>query len=171
MLLNKNILSYLCCPKCKKNLLSKDDFLICKECRRKYEMKKGIPVMVDLSQLSSHQRQQIRYFEKRGRENNSQYQLDEWQKSYLQRFKEDFKNVNHQLIIDCGTGSGYMAIELARLGAEVIACDLTLKNLINLKRVVSKQKLKGKIFFACCLAEELPLKNKVADFFIVNAVL
>lgn len=60
---------------------------------------------------------------------------------------------------------------MAKKGLKAIACDLTLKELIKLKDIISKEGLEDNLFLVCCTAEDLPLKNKVADYLISNAVL
>ena len=74
-------------------------------------------------------------------------------------------------MVDCGSGSGYMCVELAIRGAIVITCDLTLKSLIRVKRTVEVLNIGNRVALVCCSAEELPLKTGIADVFILNAVL
>ena len=167
---NKEILQYLCCPKCKSNLIEQDDFLVCEKCSEKYETQGGIPILVNFKNLPIHLQRQIKYFVK---EDNSrpEYRLDEWQKSYIRRFEENFPFQGGELLIDVGTGSGYMAVEMAKKGLRVIACDLTLKELIKLKDIIKKERLENNLFLVCCSAEGLPFKDKIADYLVSNAVL
>ena len=39
---NNLLLKYLCCPKCKSDLIRRDNFLICKKCGSKYEISDGV---------------------------------------------------------------------------------------------------------------------------------
>ena len=169
-MINKDLFQFVCCPKCKGDLKHKDTFFICEECGNKYEIQNDIPILVDLDNLPIHLQRQIKYFEGENKY-NTEYKLDEWKKSYLDRFKDNFNEISSKLIIDCGTGSGYMAIHLAKLGANIIACDLTLNILIRLKEMASSLKLIDKIICICCNAEELPIKSKTVDYFVSNAVL
>ena len=48
MVLNKELLDILVCPKCKGNIYlnSAEDGLICDNCKLIYEIKEGVPVML-----------------------------------------------------------------------------------------------------------------------------
>ena len=75
------------------------------------------------------------------------------------------------LIIDNATGSGYMAIELAKRGFSIIAMDLTFVELMKLRQTVEKLKLQKKILLVCASSEDLPIKIGVADGMVANAIL
>lgn len=166
-----NYLDYICCVECKSDLKKIGGFLVCKNCNKKFEIINGIPMMVNINNLPVHFLGQIEYFEKETATLNLSYKIDFWQKSYVDRFEENFTELDNKIIIDCGTGSGYMAIELARKGCRVVACDLNLMGLVRLKKIVEDLGLLDKILFICCSAEELPFKNNIADFYVSNAVL
>lgn len=168
-----DILNYISCPSCKSTLEIHEDGLICKGCSQKFYIDNGIPILIDMDKLPPHLVGQIKYFSDETTSTGKTYKLEEWQKSYLNRFQEEFglEKIRNSLIIDCGVGSGYMSIELAKLGATVIAMDLTLSSLQRLKLIIEKLNLKDKIIPLCCSAEDLPIKSEVADFFISNAVL
>ena len=144
--------------------------LVCRQCGKSYKIKNGIPILVDLRHLSNHSKNQVQYFEN---ENTTKpdYQLSEWQKSYIGKFTRDLMPQKDSLLVDLGTGTGYMAVELARKGMQVIACDITLNLLIKLQKVLKAEGLEDRVFLVCCSAEELPLRNKIADFFVANAIL
>lgn len=163
-------LLYICCPRCKSDLFFKNSSLICHSCKRKYQIIDEIPILVDLYSIPDHLKKQIQYFENNP-EYNLHYKLAEWQASYLDRFKKNVETINKTLILDNGAGSGYMTIELAKLGARVIACDLTLKSQIHLKKVASILNLLDRIVLLCCSSQELPIKSEVIDSFISNAIL
>jgi len=169
-MINKKLLQYLCCPKCKSDLAKQNNFLVCKKCAEKYKIQHSIPILVNLDNLSKHLQKQIKYFEQEDR-SRPEYRLSEWQKSYLRRLKENLLLKKNEILIDIGTGSGYIAVEMARKGLKVIACDLTLKELIKLKDVVKKEHLERSLFLVCCSAEDLPFKNKIADYLVSNAIL
>ena len=44
--LDKRLLEILACPVCKKSVKEEGEFLICGNCRKKYPVKEGIPVML-----------------------------------------------------------------------------------------------------------------------------
>ena len=169
-MINRKLLQYLCCPKCKFDLVKQDNFLVCKKCGEKYKIWHGIPILADLDNLSKHLRGQVKYFEREDK-NRPGYRLREWQKSYLRRLRNNFLPKRNEVLIDVGTGSGYMAVEMAKESLITIACDLSIKELIKLKGVVEKKHLEKNLFLVCCSAENLPFKNKIADYLVSNAVL
>lgn len=120
---------------------------------------------------NAHYKKQLDYFEKEF-SGISQYKLAAWQKSYIEKIKKYLlgKDFNKKTLIDIGTGSGYVAIEIAKLGMNVIACDLSpqaIRNLENYKRLYRLKNLKPIL----CKAEKLPLKDKTVDYVLANAIL
>lgn len=170
--MDSNIVDLIICPACTGDLKKKNNkTIVCIQCSSSYSIIKGIPILIDLAHLPEHLQGQIEYFEKEDVTSSNEYRLDPWQESYVNRFKNTLPKLKNKLVIDCGTGSGYMAIELAKKGSKVVACDLTLKSLIRLQIIAKKLKLDKYISFVCCTAEQLPFKSSVADYFISNAVL
>lgn len=167
---SQNTLDYLCCPKCKGDLSFREADLFCGICDITYMHKEGVPILIDLSALPEHLMGQVKYFENES-VIKTEYHLEPWQESYVEKFLTHFPSVENKLIIDCGTGSGYMAIELAKRGARVIACDLTLKSLVRLKNAVKNAGVEENVILVCCSAENLPFKDTIANYFISNAVL
>ncbi len=167
-----NLLDLICCPVCKSDLsYIPGPRLLCQGCDKSYEVNSGIPILIDLENVPKHLIGQIKYFENEQIIEKEDYKLYPWQEAYTERFEENFSNVDEKIIVDCGSGSGYMAIESARRGATVIACDLTLKGLHRLQAIAKQLNLQHKMHFVCCSAEELPFKSNIVDFFISNAVL
>lgn len=120
---------------------------------------------------SKQYKHQLNYFEKEFAA-NSKYSLEPWMKSYTGKIRhfllnKDFKK---KIVLDIATGSGYAAIELAKLGMQVIACDLSpqaIKNLNKYKKELSLPNLK----LIICKAEKIPLKNNSVDYILANAIL
>jgi len=125
-MINKKIFDYLCCPYCGGELKMLSSSLLCEQCRGKYKIIKGVPILTNLKNLGEHYQRQILYFKEESKKASS-YFLEEWQKSYIRRFDEFIPNSKNGMVVaDIGTGSGYMAIELAKRGNTVLACDLNL---------------------------------------------
>ncbi len=164
-------MKHICCTKCKSELNIDQNTLSCINCKSNYQLVDGIPIMVDLDNLPEHLQGQVKYFENEEIVQSQNYKLDSWQKSYIERFINNFSDFKGKTVLDCGTGSGYMSIELANRGANVIAADLTLNNLIRLKAIAKKLNLENRISFVCCTAEELPITNNTVDYYLSNAVL
>ena len=114
---------------------------------------------------------QISYF---GKEFSriKQYKLDPWMLTYIDRLKKYLldKNFKNKTLIDIGTGSGYVAIEMAKLGMNVIACDLSRESLINAAEYKKQFKLRN-LKLIECKAENISLKDNSVDYIVSIAVL
>lgn len=168
--MQKNLLDYILCPSCKHSLRLQKDYLICTHCKKTYKIDKGVSILTDFKKTPDYITHQISYFEEEGKTRPS-YALDEWQKSYLERFYDNIKTHKGAVILDIACGSGYMAVELAKTGAIVIACDITISQLHKLAKIIKYYKLEKNLFLVCCSAENLPFKNKIADIVIENSIL
>lgn len=119
----------------------------------------------------NHYNKQKQYF---GNEFSSvsEYKLAPWQRSYIQRIKKDLigKEYTRKTLLDIATGSGYVAIEMAKLGMNVIACDLSKQSVKNLQKYKNELNLKN-LKILECYAEKIPLKSKTVDFIVANAIL
>lgn len=119
----------------------------------------------------NHYKKQVSYFDKEFA-TVSNYRLAAWQKSYIEKIKtylikDNFKN---RVLLDIGTGTGYVAIEMAKMGLQVTACDLSPKAIENLERYKKQYKLKN-LTLMVCNAEEIPLKQNSVDYIVCNALL
>lgn len=100
------------------------------------------------------------------------YELHPWQKSYIKRIKKDFldKDTKGKKLIDIGSGSGYVSIEMAKTGMDVIACDITEKYLEFIdkyKKLFSLENLK----LINCSADKIPIKSNSVDYVVASAIL
>jgi len=102
----------------------------------------------------------------------NKYKLDSWQKSYIERIKKYVLGDSHKgkVLIDVATGSGYVAVEMAKLGSNVIATDLTPEAIENLKKYKKKLSLSN-LKLIKCYAEKIPLPDNSVDYVIANAIL
>ncbi len=168
-----NIDDIVVCPKCSGALKKNADKYHCTKCEAKYKTIEGIPVLIDYDKIPKHLIQQIEYFSNESKDLGADYKIEPWQKSYVDSFvaNTNIKKKKSALIIDCGTGTGYIAIELAKLGYNVLATDLTLYYLIRLNHNAKVLGLNDKIMTLCCNAQSLPIKDRAADYFVSNAVL
>ncbi len=121
--------------------------------------------------IEKHHRHQTRFFAKEF-SNKSEYSVSEWQKSYLEKIERDVlgKKYKGKKLIDLGSGSGYVAIEMARKGLEVIACDLTKESLKKIERVKKRYGL-SRLKVLNRPAEDLPLDPGSVDYLVANAIL
>lgn len=163
---------FLRCPLCLSVLNKTKNMIVCSKYKHQFGISQGIPILLDFDSLPIHSQEQQIYFEKALEMPTlaSLINMDNWKAWYLKRFIHNFKEIKNKSVIEIGTGSGYMAIGLAKLGAKVMCCDLTISNLIDLKKYAKTLKLKN-MSFVCCSADKLPFLKSAFDYFIINAVL
>lgn len=118
-----------------------------------------------------HYKKQLNYFEKEF-SGVKEYRLAPWQKTYIGKIKNQLlgKNYKNKTLLDIATGSGYVAMEMARMGLNVIACDLSPQAIKNLEKYKKQYKLKN-LKLIVCKAEDIPLKNESVDYIVANAIL
>lgn len=104
--------------------------------------------------------------------NIHEYRLAQWQISYIDRIKENLltKDFKKKTLLDIATGRGYIAIEMAKLGMQVIACDLSFQSIKNLGKYKKQFSLKN-LQLLNCPAEKIPLPDKSVDYIVANAIL
>lgn len=126
------------------------------------------------SDTEKHYKQQITHF---GKEFSkiSEYKPHASRMTYVKRIKKylldlDKDSLRNKTLIDIGTGEGFVAVEVAKLGLNVIACDLTRQALKNLARF-KKQFGLSNIKLVESQADDLPLKNHSVDCVVANAIL
>lgn len=161
------------CPLCLSTLNELNGFLVCSKTKHKFEIKNGIPILLDYPNLPTHSQNQQNYFEKKMKKLtiSSFHNMNNWKIQYLKRFGENFEKIKNKSVIEVGVGDGYMAIGLAKLGAKVTACDITVTNLVALKQLGKALGLENSLTFICCSADKLPFKNSSADYYVLNSVL
>lgn len=171
--MNNTLEKHLRCPICFSSLERVGDLLFCSKSKHRFETKKGIPILLDYSSLHPHSKDQQVHFEKNMKKQtvDSVIHMEHHEIRYLERFADNFNKIKNKLVLEVGTGSGYMAIGLAKQGAKVIACDVTVTNLIVLKEFAKTLGLENNLFFVCCSLDQLPFKNNAFDYFVINAVL
>ena len=120
---------------------------------------------------NAHYKKQLSYF---GDEfgHKTEYKLASWQKSYIERIKKYMlgDSYKRKVLIDIATGSGYVAVEMAKLGLNVIATDLTPEAIENLKKYKKKFSLLN-LKLIKCYAEKIPLPDDSVDYIVANAIL
>jgi len=119
----------------------------------------------------AHHQQQMDYFDHEFAGMRT-YRLEPWQQSYISKIHNDMlrDNFRKQTLLDIATGSGYVAVEYAKSGMKVIACDLSETAIANLQRVKKKFKLPN-LRLITCYAESIPLPDKSVDYIVANAIL
>ena len=123
-----------------------------------------------MKNLHPHHTKQLSYF---GYEfgHVDKYELESWQKSYIEKVKKYMLGKSRKkVLIDIASGSGYVAIEMAKFGLNVIAIDLTPEAINNLNKYKKQYSLHS-LTIKKCFAEKIPLPDKSVDFIVANAIL
>jgi len=169
----------LCCPLCKKDIFLENNTIICSSCSSRFSITENIPVFIDNDSITKHSCKQIDLFSMKIMEDllnkvskTSEFPFDAWHLSYIDKLRSSIPIQQENVIIDIGTGSGYMALELARRGNIVLACDINVNLLLIINKIAKKMNIPDQnlILFACD-ALNLPIKTNVVDIFILNGVL
>lgn len=168
--MDKKLLKYICCPRCKEDLKIIRNKLKCQFCKRKYAIKKGIPVLFSQKELSAHLRGQQKYFSEETKNNQEGKNFSPWQKSYQERFQKYCLVKKDKFFLDIGSGSGYLSLWAAQKGLQVLAYDLNLISLFKIAKLKAQLNL-ANLHLVCGDTQELGIKDSLADIIAFNAVL
>ncbi len=127
--------------------------------------------MIDLRHLPEHLRGQIRYFNKYANLYDTPRSIEPWQDKYIERLSRSVSTYRRKVFVDNACGSGYMAIDAAKRGAYVLACDLNMSGLMHLQQQAQRLGFSHRFFTVCCTAEALPIRSDVVDIVVSNAIL
>lgn len=167
MNINPELLKILACPICKSDVRLESDQLTCVNCRMKYRIDNGIPVMLKEDEIhKTQERDQRKYFD-REFSTYQKYRLENWRTSYIRRIfdaleiKSSLEN-RDDLYLDIGVGgSGYTVIEAAKKGVRSIGTDLSLVGMQQAKKLAREEGVEKLCHFVVSSAEALPFTNKV----------
>ncbi|MDP2750375.1 MAG: methyltransferase domain-containing protein [Nanoarchaeota archaeon] len=174
--MKKKHILLLACPKCGCNLKLKivkkqkeeiiEGSLFCKECKKSFEIKNGIPLVYHDSSVTDQHKVKEMF-------NETPYGLVGMRDALKNRNKISIRTINKspwyireddvkgKLMLEAGCGGGHLYTELSLLGAEVIGLDQTPNSLLNIKKLhseygLSPQLVQGNIEF-------LPVKENSFD--------
>lgn len=166
MNINPELLKILACPICKSDVRLESDQLTCVNCRMKYRIDNGIPVMLNEKEIhKAQERDQRKYFD-REFSTYQKYRLENWRTSYIKRIfdaleiKSSLEN-RDDLYLDIGVGgSGYTVIEAAKKGVKSIGIDLSSVGMQQAKELAREQGVENLCQFVISSAEDLPFKER-----------
>src|SRR5512145_1732712 len=99
--------------------------------------------------LTHHQKHQIKYFTNEFTQLKA-YSLAPWQQGYINKILAAItRSPQKTTVIDIASGSGYVAIELAKRGFNVIATDITPQSIKLLKQYKKSLNLKNLQLIRC----------------------
>ncbi|HEY4495627.1 MAG TPA: methyltransferase domain-containing protein [Candidatus Paceibacterota bacterium] len=171
----RELLKYLQCPNCLRgNLAINNNQLICEKCSVVFNVVDNIPILFKKGQLGYQEKNQIKIFDSHySKFSGTEYKLENWRESMLNRiFENDFKsNIKTYLDIGCGA-TGYTVIEGARRnGWLAIGIDSSIEAMARAKKLADQQGVGDKTAFIVCSAENLPFKSGVFDYISAISVL
>lgn len=173
----KEILTYICCPDCRGNLILKNKNLLCTRCQRKYSLNGDIPILlpdpmatdVKLSQKKwdEEYKKTVSRKELKLLKQNFQETYLESNMKYLRKNFRSFKNKNY---LEIGCGPFFIGQELAKEGALVIGVDYSLNALRLAKFYLEHENIKN-YFLVCGDITKMPFKDNVFDLLYGGGVI
>lgn len=169
-MIDEDLKSLLCCPKCKSSLIMIGNDFKCNNCTITFIFKKGIYHFTVKSRQSSLFRKM-------------------WINKLIQTNKESFENpgLSHDLdkkailrivpeiydkiLLDAGCGTGLSTMSLLEKGAKIIFLDIIPETLLLVQKLIKLNKFEGKVLFIVGDVPNLPLKNEKLDIIWSGGVL
>lgn len=170
----ENLLTYLKCPYCDNQLLIlKEQRIVCFKCQTNFMVLSGVPVMMDLERLNEQEKNQIKKFDKHYRKNSTDYKLENWQQSILQRMFAHVSTPQFKTYLDIGCAdNGYTVIEAAKRNDWLaFGINISPKAVLKAKDLADKQGVAEKTGFVIASAENLPFQNNTFDYISMLSVL
>ncbi len=173
MNINK-LLKYIYCPTCQSNLrLIGKDRLICTKKNHIFPIVKGVPVLLQKSELDNQELNQTVWFDQHYSKFKNKYDLENWRISMLNRiFNHSFtKSVKIYLDVGCGA-TGYTTIEAAKQKKWLsFGIDISLEAMVKANKHAVKNKVDGQTAFIVASAQNLPFKENIFDYVSFISVL
>lgn len=173
MNINK-LLKYISCPICQSNLrLVNKDRLTCTKKNHIFPIVKGVPVLLQKSDLDNQELNQTILFDQHYSKFKNKYYLENWRISMLNRiFNHPFtKSVKTYLDIGCGA-TGYTTIEAVKQNKWLsFGIDLSLEAMVKAKKHAIKNKVDSQTAFIVASAQNLPFKKNTFDYISLVSVL
>lgn len=136
------LLRYLVCPACRSNLVRSNQSLSCERGHR-YPVVSNVPSLIasqenrPINRSFSHEWAQFDYDVDRTWGLTAERRIDD----FLRQLKADRNEVAGKLILDAGCGNGVVSDAVARLGATVVATDISDSVFAASRRFVANDRL------------------------------
>jgi ubiquinone/menaquinone biosynthesis C-methylase UbiE/uncharacterized protein YbaR (Trm112 family) len=166
------LIAFLKCPYCDlEELTYENDQIVCPRCQTIFDVRGGVPIMVDKGKLNDQEKSQMDIFDKHYLKNLSdEYSLAKWQESMIKRvFNDD--GVKTYLDIGC-SADAYTVIESAkRKGYISIGMNLSYVAMRQAKRNADLEGVGERCAFVVASAERLPFRDSFFDYISLLSVL
>ncbi len=175
--MNNIYLEYLCCPKCKGNFINQNDFLICNNCNKKYEITKNniikiISVVTPDLELSIQKWDKL--YKKQLIENSYIKEKNNYLKNYYaDTYKQltEFRKIDKNLIyLEIGCGQMILGQELASKCKLVIGIDICPSALMIAKKMFEKMNINNYLLIQGDILN-LPIKSEKIDLIYGGGVI
>jgi ubiquinone/menaquinone biosynthesis C-methylase UbiE len=170
------LLTLIRCPECsgERLIAGEDNKLHCQNCNATFEVVQGVPVLLAQNNLNKQEKaQQVVFRRLYSRFSDSDYKLENWRESMLNRV---FNNVRKEQItnyLDIGCGAtGYTVIEAAKRNRwTAVGMDISVEAMVKAKTLADKMGVGEKTAFIVGSAENVPLKSAGFNYVSLISVL
>lgn len=177
-MINKNVLGYICCPKCKGRIIAKNGCWTCNHCHRKIVIRRGNIVgampksfSVD-TKLSLDKWDQI--YKKSLLNKNYERQKQEYDRRFLKDTLDqiliDYRPKKNDVYLEIGCGPMFLGQEIAKRGLRVIGIDFSLPGLVVAQKMLEKNKVKNYLLIRGDI-QHMPLQGETVDLIYGGGVI
>ena len=169
------LLTLIRCAKCSgEHLMASGDELRCPACNSTFEIVNGVPVLLAHDNLNRQEKaQQVCFANFYSSFSDSEYKLEKWRESMLNRIFSNVRKGDIKNYLDIGCGAtGYTAIEAVRRnGWTGVGMDISVEAMVKAKMLADKMGVGDKTAFIVGSAENVPLKSGGFDYVSLISVL
>ena len=176
--MSKNIFDYICCPRCKGEVIVKNGDWVCNKCLQKIVIVQENIIEVMSEQVSMDTKLSLNKWEQTYRSMlfNKDYELQkqEYDRKYLEdtlvQISADYCLKRGDVYLEIGCGPMFLGQEIAKRGLKVIGIDFSLSALIIAKKMLEKNKIKNYLLIHGDI-QNMPLREKTVDLIYGGGVI
>ncbi|MFA5188759.1 MAG: methyltransferase domain-containing protein [Patescibacteria group bacterium] len=165
----KEIMEYICCPKCKSDLLNQNNFLICRKCDKQYEIIEGNIIKIALDPAADLELSIKKWDESYSRQLTGKIYIKA-EEDYKERYNTDvyqqldeYKKIDSDLVyLEIGCGPMFFGQEIANKCRLIIGIDFCPSALKIAKKMLDDKGCKNYLLIQGNILN-LPIKEDVID--------
>jgi len=167
----EKIESNLICPNCSHKISRTKNGFYCENCNSLYPILNGIPILI--SAIDERKRRESEYHSWISNRYRDLHKMDTYRNIYYHHDSlKPITNLKHSSkTLELGCGTGYDAAYLLSKGLTVVATDISIGQVTQAKKELSKNKFKGNAFLYVADAENIPFADKSFDAAYITAAL